>query len=111
MAELSTGLRFLDHYKDIYDAPKRKSSNSYVEESSPTKKQKRESNEGDRARPADKERRKEKKSKRSKDHDRSSKKQLKQSLKQEVVPETFYEEIGKWSVLQLESEKGRVLKP
>ena len=96
MAELSTGLRYLDHYKDISDAPIRKSSNSYVEESSPTKKQKRESNEGDRARPADKERRKEKKSKRSKDHDRSSKKQLKQSLKQEVVPETFYEEIGKW---------------
>ena len=95
MAAFSTGLRYLEQYLDTNDAPKRKSSGSYGGEPSPSKKQKRESTEGDRAKPSEKERRKEKKSKRSKDHERSSKKQAKHSLRQESIPEQFYDEIGK----------------
>ena len=98
MAQITEGLRSIGQYLDDTEPTKRKSDDSRLPDSSasPSKKQKREASEGDRQKQSsERERRKEKKSKRSKDHDRSSKKQSKNSVKQEAIPEEFYNEIGK----------------
>ena len=103
MAQISEGLRSIGQYLDDTEPTKRRSDDSRLADSSssPSKKLKRETSEGERQKQSsEKERRKEKKSKRSKDHERSSKKQSKNSLKQETVPEKFYDEIGKTLYLE-----------
>lgn len=100
MAQITAGLRSIEQYLDHTESNKRRNDDSSAKDSSvsPSKKQKRETLEGERTKqPSEKERRKEKKSKRSKDHDKS-KKQAKYSFKQESIPEVFYDEIGRMSL-------------